>query len=141
MAYRHRVDDGPRQRRHWSNGLEISTDGQWFYIAGFRAELFIRLSRGQTPVRKDAVALGFSPDNLRMAPDGSIFAVGMAEHRTPAETSNVAKVDPNTLEVERIFRHPSIEGFTVSTTVVQVGNELWLGTYGGDRIARLPAPQ
>ena len=56
-------------------------------------------------------------------------------------SSNVAKIDPETLEVERIFEHPSMEGFVASTTGIQVGNELWLGSQRGDRIAVAPAPQ
>ena len=59
------------------NGLEISQDGRWLYIAGWGEEKLTRLSRGQTPVQKDVVAVGFRPDNLRMSPDGSvIFAAG-----------------------------------------------------------------
>ena len=35
------------------NGLEISRDGEWFYVGGYGAQSLIRLSRGQTPVRID----------------------------------------------------------------------------------------
>ena len=59
----------------------------------------------------------------------------------PQETSNVAKVDPQTLEVRRIFQHPHIDDFGGSTTAIQIGDELWLGTYRGKMIAYLPAPE
>ncbi len=128
------------------NGLEISKDGRWLYIAGWREEKLTRLSRGQTPVQKDVVAVGFRPDNLRMSPDGLvIFAAGHGNLQTPREplreTSNVATIDPQTLEVRRIFRHPAIEGFVASTTAIQIGNEIWLGTHRGERIAYFPAPE
>ena len=124
------------------NGLEISEDGQWLYVAGWREEKLTRLSRGQTPVQKEVVAVGFRPDNLRMSPDGSvIFAAGHGDYGTPAETSNVARVDPQTLEVERIFRHPVIEGFASSTTAIRIGNEIWLGTNRGEMIAYFPVPE
>lgn len=133
------------------NGLEISKDGRWLYIAGWAEEKLTRLSRGQTPIQKDVVELGFRPDNLRMSPDGSVlFAAGHTDKdgrsitgpREPLrETSNVAKIDPQTLEVRRIFQHPAIEGFVASTTAVQIGNELWLGSQRGERIAYLPAPK
>ena len=58
------------------NGLEISRDGQWFYIGGYGSQSLIRLSRGQTPIQKDAVEVGFSIDNVHWAPDGSLFAAG-----------------------------------------------------------------
>ena len=38
------------------NGLEISEDGKWLYIGGWGSQSFIRLSRGQTPVKRDSVS-------------------------------------------------------------------------------------
>ena len=128
------------------NGLEISQDGRWLYIAGWSEQKVTRLSRGQTPVQKEVVAMGFRPDNLRMSADGStIFAACHGNIQTPREplreTSNVATIDPTTLEVHRIFEHPAIEGFVASTTAVQIGTEMWLGTHRGERIAYFPAPE
>ena len=122
------------------NGLEVSSEGQWLYIAGFAEAKMTRLSRGQNPMQKDVVALDFRPDNLRMSLDGStIFAAGPGNIQTPrdtsVETSNVATIDPRTLEVQTVFQHPFIDGFAASTTAIQVGDEMWLGTYRGERIA------
>ncbi len=127
------------------NGVEISSDGRWLYVAGFAESKVTRLSRGQTPVQKDVIALDFRPDNLRMSLDGSvIFAAGPGNVQTPRdtsqETSNVASIDPQTLEVQSLFEHPFIDGFFASTTAIQVGNEMWLGTYRGERIAYYPVP-
>ena len=41
------------------NGLEISKDGKWLYIGVWGAQSVTRLSRGQTPVQKDSVVVGF----------------------------------------------------------------------------------
>ena len=128
------------------NGLEISSDGRWLYVAGFAEAKVTRLSRGQTPVQKEVVALDFRPDNLRMSLDGSvILAAGPGNVQTPRdvsqETSNVATIDPQTLEVQPIFQHPFIEGFATSTTAIRIGNEMWLGTYRGERIAYVPVPE
>ena len=133
------------------NGLEISKDGQWLYIAGWAEEKLTRLSRGRTPIQKDVIKLGFRPDNVRLSPDGSVlFAAGhtdkdgrsIVEPREPLrERSNVARIDPRTLEFRRIFQHPAIDGFVTSTTGIQIGNELWLGSQRGDRIAFLPMPK
>ena len=127
------------------NGLEISPDGRWLYIAGWAEQKLTRLSRGQTPVQKDVIELGFRPDNLRMSSDGSvIFAAGHGNVKEPRalteETSNVARVNPQTLEVERIFQHPHIDGFGGSTAAIHIGDEMWLGTYRGVKIAYLPIP-
>ena len=59
-----------------ANGLEISKDGKWFYVAEWGNRSFMRLSRGQTPARRDEIPLGFRVDNVRWAPDGSLFVAG-----------------------------------------------------------------
>lgn len=43
-------------------------------------------------------------------------------------------------EFERIFRQPYLEGFAAATTAVPIGNDIWLGTNRGERIAYFPAP-
>ena len=122
------------------NGLEISEDGEWFHIAGWGEQRFIRLSRGRTPVERDGVDLHFRPDNLRRQPDGSVFAAGADHFNTPEETFHVGRIDPQTLEVERVIDHPVIEKFAACTTAVQIGGEIWMGTNRGEKIGYFPAP-
>ena len=122
------------------NGLEISKDGKWLYIGGWGSQSFIRLSRGQTPIKKDSVPVGFRLDNLRWAPDGALLAAGQGG-TAPSQTSNVVKVNPATLKFQELVRHPNIDGFGVTTVAIQVGNELRLGSVRGDRIAIFPLIQ
>ena len=42
------------------------------------------------------------------------------------------------LKFQELVRHPSIEGFGVTTVAIQIGKELWLGSVRGDRIAIFP---
>ena len=93
------------------NGLEISPDGRWFYIGAWGTQSFVRLSRGQTPVQRDAVPAEFRIDNLRMTPDGSILATGQGSKGNPMTTSNVARIDPSTLQLDEIIRRPNDEAF------------------------------
>jgi hypothetical protein len=133
------------------NGLEISKDGRTLYIAGWAEEKVTRVSRGRTPVQSDVIALGFRPDNIRFSADSSVlFAAGhtdkdgrsITEPRTPlTETINIARIDPKTLEQRRIFVHKAIPGFVAATTAVPIGDELWLGSNRGDRVAYLPLPK
>jgi hypothetical protein len=133
------------------NGLEISKDGRWMYIAGWAEEKVTRISRGRRPIERDVIDLGFRPDNLRMSDDGTvILAAGhtdrdgnsITDPREPlTETSNVAVIDPETLEFRRILEQPALAGFVASTTATRVGDELWLGSYRGDRLAYLPMPE
>ena len=100
----------------------------------------IRLSRGQTPAKKDTVAVGFRVDNLRWASDGSLLAAGQGG-AAPSQTSNVVRVDPGTLKFKELVHHPDIDGFGVTTVAIQIGKELWLGSVRGDRVAVFPLDQ
>lgn len=123
-----------------ANGLEISKDGKWLYIGAWGSQAFVRLSRGQTPVKKDTVPVGFRLDNLRWAPDGTLLAAGQGGV-APTQTSHVVKIHPATLKVQELVQHPSIDGFGAATVAIQVAQELWLGSVRGDRIAIFPVAQ
>ena len=136
------------------NGLEITADGDWYYVAGYAAQSVIRLSRGLTPPAKEILAnVGFNVDNIHWSPDGHIFAAG---HNAPSGgrigecirrincegiTSHVAKVNIGTGDWTEIFTYPSNEYLRVGTVAIQVGDELWVGSVAGSsRIAVIDAP-
>jgi SMP-30/Gluconolactonase/LRE-like region len=123
-----------------ANGIEISKDGKWFYMGGWGNQTFIRFSRGQTPVKRDEVPVGFRLDNLRWAPDGSLLAAGQEVPAQGIATSRVSKIDPDTLKVREVVRYPYNDVFSLSTGAIQVGKEIWVGSVRGDKIARFPAP-
>ena len=117
------------------NGVEISPDGKWLFVAAFGSQGLVRLSRGDGPVARDEVPLGFRVDNIRWAPDGSIFAAGPGG-TAPMQTSNVVKVDPKTLAVRPLIKYPYNDRFRFGTAAIQIGKEIWVGSNRGDRIAR-----
>ena len=122
------------------NGLEISRDGRWYFIGGWGPQALIRLSRGRTPVERDEVPVGFRIDNLRMAPDGTVLAAGQGGNLGAAGgTSNVARVDTEALTAVEVVNHPNGELFSTATVALQVGDEVWVGSLQGDRIARFPS--
>src|SRR5436853_1372204 len=83
------------------NGLEISKDGKWLYIGGWGSQTVVKLSRGQTPVKKESVPVGFRVDNVRWAPDGSLLAAGQGG-TAPSPTSHVAKVNVTTMKSQEL---------------------------------------
>lgn len=118
-----------------ANGLEISKDGKTLYVASWGSQSFFRLSRGGATPQRQEIPLGFRVDNIRFARDGSILAAGQG-----MQTSNVVRIDPKTLKVQEVIRQPDNSTFRSGTVAVEVGKELWVGSFRGDKIARFPAP-
>ena len=133
----------PGSEASGANGIEISKDGKWFYMAGWGTQTFTRFSRGETPVKREEIPVGFRLDNLRWAPDGSLLGAGQEIPATGgfgAAISRVIKIEPNTLKVQELIRYPYNDTFNFSTVAIQVGREIWVGSVRGDRLARFPAP-
>ncbi len=126
------------------NGLVSSTDGQWFYIGGWSDRALVRLSRGQSSVQIDIIPVGFNVDNVRWANDGTVLAAGHVTNC--ANTSDcelavarVAKVNPNTLNVQQLVDYKGNDFFKLGTVAIEVGNEIWVGGIRGSLgIARFP---
>jgi hypothetical protein len=117
-----------------ANGVELSADGKTIYMAAWGSQSFVRLTRGVTPPKRDEIPLGFRVDNLHFARDGSLLAAGQITDATPP-TSRVVKIDPKTLAVQDLLNLPGDTDFAGSTTAIEVGKDLWLGAYRGNRIA------
>jgi sugar lactone lactonase YvrE len=118
-----------------ANGVELSDDGRTLYVAAWGSQSFFRLSRGQTPPTRDEIPLGFRVDNIHWAADGTLYAVGQA-----TQSWKAVKVNPDTLAVREVVSRPDTPGFGAGTAVVEVGKNLWVGSYRGNRIAIIPAP-
>ncbi len=122
-----------------ANGVELSADGNTFYLAAWGSQSFIRFTRGATPPRRDEIPLGFRVDNIHFAKDGSLLAAGQVTDPN-ARSSRVVKIDPKTLEVRDLLTRPDDATFAGNTTAIEIGKDLWLGSFRGDRIAIVPAP-
>jgi hypothetical protein len=141
----------PGSESQGPNGIEASADGRVLYINLWPARQVMRLSRGETPVRKEVVSVNFQPDNIRWQPDGTLFAAGHGgpsmqrviecfKQVCPDTSSNVARIDPKTMAVEHLITYPANPKFSNSTAALEVGKEVWIGTISGDRVARHPLP-
>ena len=120
-----------------ANGLEIPADDRSFYVAAWGSQSFFRLSRGAAEPVRDEIPLGFRVDNIRWAADGSLLAAGQGGAAS-AQASIVVKIDPRTLAVREILRHPNSPAFAAGTVAVEVGEDLWVGSFRGDRLAIFP---
>jgi hypothetical protein len=107
-------------------------------LAAWGSQSFIRLTSGATP-RRDEIPLGFRVDNIHFAKDGSLLAAGQVTDPN-ARSSRVVKIDPKTLAVRDLMTRPDDDTFAGNTTAIEIGKDLWLGSFRGDRIAIVPAP-
>ncbi len=132
------------------NGVAITPDGGEVFFAEWRGQRLVRVRRGEGgQVEVDAVSLSSYPDNLSWTPDGRLLVAGQVgdwseligcaqiEEGNCAAGFEVVRVDPSTLRTEVILDHPGTATGGVSSALV-MGDELYVGTFSGDRVARVP---
>jgi hypothetical protein len=131
-----------------ANGIVVTPDGKSLYVAGWPGKNVTRFERGAASPKRETIATGILTDNLRWMGDGSILAGGQDGDMPgvfqcqPPECrigSAAVKIDPRTQKVTRIASYPGSAGFEGSTTSLEVGQEIWMGSFRGERILRLPA--
>jgi hypothetical protein len=127
-----------------ANGIELSPDQRWMYVAEFGARKVVRFDRQSQPPARDSVTLEIAPDNLRWSSDGMLYTVGddyvPGCKNPPCGGWSVVQIDPVTLRASRIAgadRNAALQG---ASTALPVGGEIWIGTFSGDRIGYLPKP-
>jgi sugar lactone lactonase YvrE len=138
----------------YGNGIEVSADESEFYVASSGLFTVVAFSNSN-PARqlRSSVELSIVPDNLHMGPDGSLITAGLVADdpecgnvRGPGEFDLeafascprpfiVTAVDPQSLEVRELARGPANAKFSNITMALPMGDELWIGTFAGDRIA------
>lgn len=128
------------------NGVEATPDGRRVFVnmnGGARVRRIVR-ETGEVAETDQLGPLGL--DNARWAPDGRLLVAslggpGMAGCSTleqgacPGEFRILA-IDPQTLEAEELYRNqgPPMGG---GTGMVLVGQDLFVGSFAGDRILRV----
>jgi hypothetical protein len=126
----------PGSETSGANGVEVSKDGKWIYVDAWGSKSFYRLSRGANPPKREEVPVGFRIDNVHWAPDGSLIAAGQTDNST-----RVVKIDPETLKVTLLLDKPDSPVFAHASGAIQIGNEIWVTSPRGERIAVFPAPK
>lgn len=133
------------------NGVAVSPDGKQLFVAGWADETVVRLSLDGKPGAPAVIKTGFHTDNLRWGSDGFLYASGQRDtlpnlfacapntKKRCTSPFSVLRIDPVTLQTREVVRHSGGPAFGASSTALRIGNEYWLGTPHGDRIAIAPA--
>lgn len=130
------------------NGIALSDDGRWLYVAAFGSAELVRFDLDSSPPARTEISLGVVPDNLRWTRDGRLLTAGGNIDGACFDSAgapcgpgwSVVEFDPATLAVRRLGGLPATAAMSSASTALLVGAELWVGTPRGDRIAVLPLP-
>jgi len=138
----------------YANGIEVSADEKEFYVAVSGGFNIVAYSRGN-PARelRASQPLAFIPDNLHMGSDGRLITAGLViddpvcgnlagadefsleEFASCPRPFMVRAIDPQTMEGTNLAESAVIPQFSNITMGLQVDDEIWIGTFAGDRIA------
>ena len=129
------------------NGIELSEDGRSIYLNAYMADEVRRIDRESGEVL--GVARVSSPDNSSWGPDGRLLVAshlgglrdqtacyGLVEGACPMRFRIVA-VDPESMATETLIEHAG-PPMGAGTIALDLGDELLIGTFAGDRMIRVP---
>ena len=54
------------------------------------------------------------------------------------QTTNIVRIDPKTMTVRELVKNANTDAFGAGTVAVEMGNDLWVGSFRGDRLAIFP---
>ncbi len=138
----------------YPNGIEVSADGREFYVAS--SGLFnVTVWSNTNPAKKlrQSEQMAILPDNLHFDAHGRLVTGGLdradtgcgsVDHQSPFSLEafaacprpfSILAVDPQTMAVTTLATGPANPQFSNITMALAVGEELWIGTFVGDRVA------
>lgn len=140
-----------------NNGIEVSADEREIFVAASGLHKVIAFSNSNPTRQLRATEdLGITPDNIHMGSDGRLLTAGMhnedpvcgsiidpatfdlATIGTCPRPFKAFAIDPQTMATEVISSGPATPGFSNSTMALEVDDDVWLGTFAGNRIAIRP---
>jgi hypothetical protein len=127
-----------------NNGIETSPDGSKYYVVSVGQKRIVEFGRQNpgTPLRF-AQLKGMWPDNVHWTANNQLMTAGQIPGKpsckgTLPECARgylVDTIDPTTMAVTKLASGPRTPDFPGPSTAVQVGCDLWLGSFLANRIA------
>ncbi len=127
------------------NGIDVSKDGRYVYVAVTGTRELVRFDRSVTPMVKRAASLPFGPDNVHWQGNGKLIVAGPSPiDPAVCNTGNCAagftviEADANTLAFSTLKSADASVAIQRVSAAIRVGNEIWVSS-NQDRIARFEA--
>ena len=140
----------------YANGIDVSDDGEEFYIASSGLRKVLAFSNSNpAELLRSSETLSIIPDNLHKSSDGSLVTAGLevldpvcgdvplslefdlAKFAACPRPFLVLAIDPQSMQTSTLVSSPAQANFSNVTMALEVGSELWIGTFAGDRVAYL----
>lgn len=138
----------PGTRVKFGNGVEKSADERFLYLNSYLGNAVVKVD--VTTGERIGEARVSNPDNLSWSPTGELLAAShlgtladtMAcqglEEGSCAFRFQIVAIDPATLSTRVLLDHQSAP-MGAATVALPLGDSVFLGTFAGDRIARVSA--
>jgi DNA-binding beta-propeller fold protein YncE len=132
----------PQSSGSFPNGIEVSGDGNFLFVTNTGTQDIVRLSLGSGPVLRTAIKTAIMTDNVRWDSAGQLWITGQLGgcglEVVCAVPYAILKLDPRTLRFKQVPHSLTAPEFGAGSVALPVEDEVWVGTYRGDRIARFP---
>jgi len=137
----------PGTRAGYPNGVLVSSDGRYMYFNAWTAK---EVHKYDLKANKEVgvVKLDFMPDNITWTDKKQMLAAGVkgTQGDCPAGSGSpciqgfgVAEIDPAKMTAKTVFdsqgKGALIGGVSVA---LQVGNSMYVGSFQGDRLVKIP---
>lgn len=133
----------------FTNGLEVDADGTHYFVSDWGGEKLLRVPASAGTEKPVSVDLGMRPDNMNWTRAGTLYVAGHMQSPTKAlgcvatkvdvcpVPFKILEVDPKTMSVLRVVVDgTSMENFAAATGALEVGDEIWSGSFRNTKIAR-----
>jgi sugar lactone lactonase YvrE len=123
-----------------ANGIEVSDNGRVIFVAAWGVRELVRFERAPGGLVRKTVPLDFAGDNLRWSQDGKSLLVGGQKFKVMAGGAgqldgwSVARVDPVSMAVNKLFEVDGSAPMQGVSVAVEVDREIWVGPFRGDRV-------
>jgi len=147
LVYEWRPGEGfsvvPGSAMSGPNGIEVSPDGQWIYVATFGSKELVRLSRDGTAPEHEAIPVTFSVDNLRWTNDGRLLAAG-TNPPDPGCTGEscggwtVVSWNPEDMTTTPVLSHTGASAIKGVSVAIEALGYIWIGSFTDNKVGYIP---
>jgi sugar lactone lactonase YvrE len=130
-----RVKAIPGTELSGANGIAVSPDDKYVYVAAFGSHEIVRFDRTKNPVTPEKFKIEIMPDNIHWGDDGLLYTAGNNSARGTGWS--IFSINPGTMEIKKVTGVDQKAIMQNASSAVPVDNEIWVGTFSGDRIGYL----